>query len=145
MNVRAILAIVLLSAVVVAVAACAPVAPSAPSAPPAAAQPTQAPAAKATQPPATQATQPSATQPAAAKKDVKIRCLARVIRADAPKKGQTGVACVIDAYEFVRPKTSKSKPKSKAKAKPRVGNPAKGALTSPETRPGRKFRCERYS
>jgi hypothetical protein len=56
-----------------------------------------------------------------AKKDVKIRCLARVIRADAPKKGQTGVACVIDAYEFVRPKIStKAKPKSKAKPKPRA-------------------------
>jgi len=56
-----------------------------------------------------------------AKKDVKIRCLARVIRADTPKKGQTGVACVIDAYEFVRPKSStKAKPKSKAKPKPRA-------------------------
>ena len=55
-----------------------------------------------------------------AKKDVKIRCLARVIRADAPKKGQTGVACVIDAYEFVRPKNNKPKPKSKAKTKPRA-------------------------
>lgn len=55
-----------------------------------------------------------------AKKDVKIRCLARVIRADAPKKGQTGVACVIDAYEFVRPKATRSKAKSKAKPKPRA-------------------------
>ncbi len=55
------------------------------------------------------------------RKDVKIRCLARVIRTDEPKKGQTGVACVIDAYEFVRPKTTKkAKAKSKPKAKPRA-------------------------
>lgn len=57
-----------------------------------------------------------------AKKDVKIRCLARVIRTDEPRKGQTGVACVIDAYEFVRPKKTikKAKAKSKPKAKPRA-------------------------
>ncbi len=52
-----------------------------------------------------------------AKSDVTLRCLARVIRTDTPSKGsQTGVACVIDSYEFVRPR---SRPKSKARPKAR--------------------------
>jgi hypothetical protein len=60
--------------------------------------------------------------------DVTLRCLARVIRTDAPKKGnQTGVACVIDSYEFVRPKAKakartsakKARPKPKVKVKAR--------------------------
>ncbi|MGE5113520.1 MAG: PilZ domain-containing protein [Acidobacteriaceae bacterium] len=66
-----------------------------------------------------------------AKTDVTLRCLARVIRTDAPKKGsQTGVACVIDSYEFVRPKmrtiarsnrSTKVRPKMKVrKPKPRT-------------------------
>jgi len=57
-----------------------------------------------------------------ARSDVTLRCLARVIRTDTPKKGsQTGVACVIDSYEFVRPKTrSKSRPTKKARPKPKV-------------------------
>ena len=60
-----------------------------------------------------------------ARSDVTLRCLARVIRTDAPKKGhQTGVACVIDSYEFVRPK-AKAKAKTrttskKARPKPKV-------------------------
>lgn len=60
-----------------------------------------------------------------ARSDVTLRCLARVIRTDAPKKGnQTGVACVIDSYEFVRPK-AKAKAKArttskKARPKPKV-------------------------
>lgn len=54
------------------------------------------------------------------KKDVTIRCLARVVRTDKPKQGeQTGVACVIDAYEFVRSKSLQTKSKSKAKPKPK--------------------------
>ena len=58
----------------------------------------------------------------AARSDVTLRCLARVIRTDAPKKGsQTGVACVIDSYEFVRPKArAKSRPTKKARPKPKV-------------------------
>ena len=59
-----------------------------------------------------------------ARSDVTLRCLARVIRTDAPKKGnQTGVACVIDSYEFVRPKTAKPKSRTttkKARPKPKV-------------------------
>lgn len=66
-----------------------------------------------------------------AKTDVTLRCLARVIRTDAPRKGtQTGVACVIDSYEFVRPKlrakarssrSTKVRPKMKVrKPKPRT-------------------------
>jgi hypothetical protein len=52
------------------------------------------------------------------KSDVTLRCLARVIRTDTPSKGsQTGVACVIDSYEFVRPR---SRPKSKARPKARA-------------------------
>ncbi len=67
-----------------------------------------------------------------ARKDVTLRCLARVIRTDAPKKPgrETGVACVIDAYEFVRSKGTKSKAKSKAKkpkSKPRPKARAKHA------------------
>jgi hypothetical protein len=59
-----------------------------------------------------------------ARSDVTLRCLARVIRTDAKKGQQTGVACVIDSYEFVRPK-AKAKPKSrtttkKARPKPKV-------------------------
>ena len=54
------------------------------------------------------------------KKDVTIRCLARVVRTDVHKQGeQTGVACVIDAYEFVRSKALQTKSKSKAKPKPK--------------------------
>jgi hypothetical protein len=58
----------------------------------------------------------------AARSDVTLRCLARVIRTDTPKKGtQTGVACVIDSYEFVRPKVRrKSSPTKKAHPKPKV-------------------------
>ncbi len=60
-----------------------------------------------------------------AKSDVTLRCLARVVRTDAPKSGsQTGVACVIDSYEFVRSKArpvsrkaKKSRPKPKVKAR----------------------------
>lgn len=62
-----------------------------------------------------------------ARSDVTLRCLARVIRTDTPKKGnQTGVACVIDSYEFVRPKAkakTKTKPRTstkKARPKPKV-------------------------
>jgi hypothetical protein len=66
-----------------------------------------------------------------AKTDVTLRCLARVLRTDAPRKGtQTGVACVIDSYEFVRPKlgakarssrSTKVRPKMKVrKPKPRT-------------------------
>lgn len=57
-----------------------------------------------------------------ARSDVTLRCLARVIRTDAPTKGsQTGVACVIDSYEFVRPKVrAKSRPSKKARPKPKV-------------------------
>ncbi len=59
-----------------------------------------------------------------ARSDVTLRCLARVIRTDTPKKGnQTGVACVIDSYEFVRPKTAKPKARTtakKARPKPKV-------------------------
>src|SRR5512142_3279143 len=66
-----------------------------------------------------------------AKTDVTLRCLARVIRTDAPRKGtQTGVACVIDSYEFVRPqlrakarssRSTKVRPKMKVrKPKPRT-------------------------
>ena len=56
------------------------------------------------------------------KTDVTLRCLARVIRTDAPSKGsQTGVACVIDSYEFVRPKMrSKSRPKRSSKVRPKM-------------------------
>lgn len=54
-----------------------------------------------------------------AKTDVTLRCLARVIRTDTPKNGtQTGVACVIDSYEFVRPKM-RPKPRSKPRPKTR--------------------------
>lgn len=54
--------------------------------------------------------------------DVTLRCLARVIRTDAPKKGaQTGVACVIDSYEFVRPKARpKTRPKRSSKVRPKM-------------------------
>jgi|SwirhisoilCB2_FD_contig_31_19057241_length_953_multi_5_in_0_out_0_2 hypothetical protein len=57
-----------------------------------------------------------------ARTDVTLRCLARVVRADAPKKGtQTGVACVIDSYEFVRPKTrAKVRPKHSSKVRPKM-------------------------
>jgi hypothetical protein len=58
-----------------------------------------------------------------ARSDVTLRCLARVVRTDAPSKGaQTGVACVIDSYEFVRPKArSKSRPKrSSSKVRPKM-------------------------
>jgi hypothetical protein len=57
-----------------------------------------------------------------AKTDVTLRCLARVIRTDAPKKGsQTGVACVIDSYEFVRPKMrAKARPKRSTKIRPKM-------------------------
>jgi hypothetical protein len=57
-----------------------------------------------------------------ARSDVQLRCLARVIRTDTPKKGsQTGVACVIDSYEFVRPKArAKSRPTKKARPKLKV-------------------------
>ncbi len=54
--------------------------------------------------------------------DVTLRCLARVVRTDAPKKGtQTGVACVIDSYEFVRPKPRpKARPKHSSKVRPKL-------------------------
>src|SRR5512146_674031 len=54
--------------------------------------------------------------------DVTLRCLARVIRTDTPKHGtQTGVACVIDSYEFVRPKIrSKTRPKRSTKVRPKI-------------------------
>jgi hypothetical protein len=57
-----------------------------------------------------------------ARTDVNLRCLARVVRTDAPKKGtQTGVACVIDSYEFVRPKTrAKASPKRSSKVRPKM-------------------------
>jgi hypothetical protein len=57
-----------------------------------------------------------------AKTDVTLRCLARVIRTDAPKKGsQTGVACVIDSYEFVRPKMrAKARPNRSTKVRPKM-------------------------
>lgn len=37
-------------------------------------------------------------------KDVRIHCHGRVVRNEAPKEGNTnsGVACVIDRYEFIR-------------------------------------------
>ena len=39
-----------------------------------------------------------------AEKDVRIHCQGRVIRSEGPKDGATnsGVACVIDKYEFIR-------------------------------------------
>lgn len=57
-----------------------------------------------------------------ARSDVTLRCLARVVRTDAPEGAQTGVACVIDSYEFVRPKARpKSRPKrSSSKARPKM-------------------------
>jgi len=57
-----------------------------------------------------------------ARSDVTLRCLARVVRTDAPKKGsQTGVACVIDSYEFVRPKARpKARPKRSSKVRPKM-------------------------
>ncbi len=57
-----------------------------------------------------------------ARADVTLRCLARVVRTDAPSKGaQTGVACVIDSYEFVRPKARpKSRPKRSTKVRPKM-------------------------
>lgn len=62
-----------------------------------------------------------------AKKDVTIRCLARVVRTDNQGE-QTGVACVIDAYEFVRPKPARTKAKAKvSKAKPKPKPRAKHA------------------
>lgn len=37
-------------------------------------------------------------------KDVRIHCNGRVVRSDSPKEGSknSGVACVIDKYEFIR-------------------------------------------
>jgi hypothetical protein len=37
-------------------------------------------------------------------KDVRIHCTGRVVRTEAPKEGtrNSGVACVIDGYEFIR-------------------------------------------
>ncbi len=57
-----------------------------------------------------------------ARTDVTLRCLARVVRTDAPNQdAQTGVACVIDSYEFVRPKTRpKARPKSRTKRSTKV-------------------------
>ena len=57
-----------------------------------------------------------------ARTDVTLRCLARVVRTDASNKGsQTGVACVIDSYEFVRPKARpKSRPKRSSKVRPKM-------------------------
>lgn len=57
-----------------------------------------------------------------ARSDVTLRCLARVVRTDTPKKGsQTGVACVIDSYEFVRPKARpKARPKRSSKVRPKM-------------------------
>jgi hypothetical protein len=57
-----------------------------------------------------------------ARTDVTLRCLARVVRTDAANKGsQTGVACVIDSYEFVRPKArGKSRPKRSSKVRPKM-------------------------
>lgn len=57
-----------------------------------------------------------------ARTDVTLRCLARVVRTDAPTKGtQTGVACVIDSYEFVRPKARpKARPKRSTKVRPKM-------------------------
>lgn len=57
-----------------------------------------------------------------ARSDVTLRCLARVIRTDAPERGtQTGVACVIDSYEFVRPKARpKARPKRSNKVRPKM-------------------------
>ncbi len=57
-----------------------------------------------------------------ARSDVTLRCLARVVRTDAPSKGtQTGVACVIDSYEFVRPKARpKARPKRSTKVRPKM-------------------------
>jgi len=39
-----------------------------------------------------------------AEKDVRIHCHGRVIRSEGPKEGSknSGVACVIDKYEFIR-------------------------------------------
>ena len=47
------------------------------------------------------------TMPAAvigSEKDVRIHCNGRVVRTEAPKTGSknSGVACVIDRYEFIR-------------------------------------------
>jgi hypothetical protein len=47
------------------------------------------------------------TMPAAvigSDKDVRIHCQGRVVRNDNPKQGtkNSGVACVIDRYEFIR-------------------------------------------
>jgi hypothetical protein len=47
------------------------------------------------------------TMPAAvigSEKDVRIHCNGRVVRTESPKEGSnhSGVACVIDRYEFIR-------------------------------------------
>lgn len=55
-----------------------------------------------------------------ARTDVTLRCLARVVRTDTPRKGtQTGVACVIDSYEFVRPKKERSRARV-TKVRPKI-------------------------
>ncbi len=56
------------------------------------------------------------------KTDVTLRCLARVVRTDAPKTGtHTGVACVIDSYEFVRPKVRpKARTARSTKVRPKI-------------------------
>jgi hypothetical protein len=38
----------------------------------------------------------------AAGNDVRLHCNGRVVRCDHPEVGQTGVACVIEGYEFLR-------------------------------------------
>ena len=70
-----------------------------------------------------------------ARTDVTLRCLARVIRTDAPKKGtQTGVACVIDSYEFVRPKARAKAPKARPKSTSKVRPKMKARKHKPRTK-----------
>jgi PilZ domain len=70
------------------------------------------------------------------KADVTLRCLARVIRTDAPKKGtQTGVACVIDSYEFVR---SKARPKSRQKSRPKRSTKVRPKMKARKHKPRTK-------
>ena len=38
----------------------------------------------------------------AAEQDVVLHCIGRVVRADSQSSEKSGVACVIDSYEFVR-------------------------------------------
>jgi hypothetical protein len=39
----------------------------------------------------------------AAEQDVVLHCIGRVVRADSQSSEKSGVACVIDEYDFVRP------------------------------------------